>query len=331
MNIQYYFNKIKSFIVLDYKICTTYGLKAGYYDFLKNFLFRKNKGIGKKIYHKKYENIKILLHKKYIDTLSLYYSLDKNKCNKEAGCICRTSNIWFLWWQGIDDKTPELVKECLKSVEKNKGDHSVVVITKNNVRDYLDLPEYYYEKLDKKMITLTHFSDILRVELLARYGGIWSDASFFWDEKLPDYIYDLKFFTLKHGLLADFHVCKGLWTDGFIASGKNNAMVEYLRDSFRVYWKQENFLLCYLLIDSFIALAYEHWDFFRENIDKIPYSNEQMYFVDLHGNEAFDFEFFNSKISHTHIFRVHYKKKFVARTNDNQITNFGYIVRSLRE
>lgn len=331
MKLNYYLNKIKSFLVLDYKILQVYGVKTASYDFLKNFVFRSNKGLGKKIYYNKYENIKHLLLIKYKDVLYKYYNLNSDECYDKASFINKNSNIWFLWWQGVDENTPELVQECLNSVKKNKGQHNVIVITKYNIRDYLDLPEYYFDKLDKKIITLTHFSDIIRIELLSKYGGIWSDASFFWNEPIPEYVYDLKFYTLKHGLFSDFHVCKGLWTDGFIASGQNNLMMLYLRDAFRAYWKCEDFLLCYLLIDSFIALGYENWKFFNECINIIPYSNREMYFIDLYGNDKFDSKIYFDKISTTHIFRVHYKKLFYERTKDNEITNFGYIVRSLNE
>jgi hypothetical protein len=33
------------------------------------------------------------------------------------------------------------------------------------------------EKYQKKIIDNTHFSDLLRLELLIKYGGTWIDAS----------------------------------------------------------------------------------------------------------------------------------------------------------
>lgn len=56
-----------------------------------------------------------------------------------------------------------------------------------------------------------------------------------------------------------------------------------------------------------------------------------MYFIDIHGNESFDYLFYEQNVSETHIFRVHYKKKFREISDDNKVTNYGYIVRGRHE
>lgn len=64
----------------------------------------------------------------------------------------------------------------------------MVVIDQNNYRDYVDIPDYIIKKLDKKQMSLTHFSDILRMALLYEYGGVWMDATLFTVEEIPDII-----------------------------------------------------------------------------------------------------------------------------------------------
>lgn len=85
-----------------------------------------------------------------------------------------SSNIWTLWWQGLE-QAPEIVKVCLKSQRENmvsKG-FQYTVITKDNWKQFIDLPKHIIEKMENGKITLTHFSDIIRAELLKQYGGIW--------------------------------------------------------------------------------------------------------------------------------------------------------------
>ena len=95
------------------------------------------------------------------------------------------NNIWTLWWQGVE-QAPEIVKVCLKSQQENmvsKG-FQYTVITKDNWKQFIDLPKHIIEKMESEKITFTHFSDIIRAELIKQYGGIWIDATVFCNKKL---------------------------------------------------------------------------------------------------------------------------------------------------
>ena len=50
-------------------------------------------------------------------------------------------------------------------------------ITEKNYKDYVNMPDYIIRKQQSGEIDLTHFSDILRMMLLARHGGIWMDST----------------------------------------------------------------------------------------------------------------------------------------------------------
>ena len=46
-----------------------------------------------------------------------------------------------------------------------------------NLDKYIHLPNYILEKYKQGIITKPHFSDIIWIELLIKYGGTWVDAS----------------------------------------------------------------------------------------------------------------------------------------------------------
>lgn len=56
------------------------------------------------------------------------------------------SNIWVMWWQG-ESGMPEIVKMCYNSIKANAGSHPVVLITRENYKDYVKLPEFIEEKI----------------------------------------------------------------------------------------------------------------------------------------------------------------------------------------
>ena len=91
------------------------------------------------------------------------------------GSATGTKTIWWCWLQGLD-AAPPIVKACYNSLKQLTG-YSLVVIDNSNWREYVELPGYIVEKWEKGRIPAAMFSDLLRVELLIRYGGTWIDST----------------------------------------------------------------------------------------------------------------------------------------------------------
>ena len=88
------------------------------------------------------------------------------------------NKIWICWWQGIDN-APEIVKACVDSIKRYAGKYEVICITEENYKDYVTFPKWVKEKRKQNIISRTIYSDLLRMNLLATYGGIWIDSTFF--------------------------------------------------------------------------------------------------------------------------------------------------------
>lgn len=84
--------------------------------------------------------------------------------------------VWFCWLQGME-AVPEMVRVCYESVCRYLPDKEVVLIDEENFGDYVALPEFIMEKRKKGFIPAALFSDILRLELLIKYGGTWIDST----------------------------------------------------------------------------------------------------------------------------------------------------------
>jgi hypothetical protein len=83
--------------------------------------------------------------------------------------------VWLLWLQGWA-VAPPLALAVAASWEANAG-WEVVRLDASNVRDYIpldDAPHLYDERRD---IAHVDASDIIRMALLARHGGVWADAT----------------------------------------------------------------------------------------------------------------------------------------------------------
>ena len=67
---------------------------------------------------------------------------------------------------------PDIVKVCYASAKHHAGQHPVILITEQNYQEYATMPDYILQKVKNHEISLTHFSDMLRINLLKEHGGI---------------------------------------------------------------------------------------------------------------------------------------------------------------
>lgn len=63
-----------------------------------------------------------------------------------------------------------MTKIGLASLRRNLPDYDLRVLTWDNIKDYVDLPQVIYDKLVAGWIVGAHFSDVLRLALLSMYG-----------------------------------------------------------------------------------------------------------------------------------------------------------------
>ena len=133
------------------------------------------------------------LRRKYKRTVNEFVQLHKGKAFPRN----RSNKIWFCWLQGLEN-APVLVKKCYQSLEENLTDKEIIVLTEENYREYVRFPEYIQKKIDSGIITRTHMSDLLRLELLIQYGGTWIDATVFCSGgRIPTYMFDSDLFFFQ--------------------------------------------------------------------------------------------------------------------------------------
>jgi len=139
--------------------------------------------------------------------------------------------LWFLWLQGLDD-APELIQRCHGSwVERNPG-WSVEVLTRRNLRNWLD---GRVEEPWARELPLAQLSDVIRLELLVTYGGVWVDATCFCSTPLDNWLFGL----VKGGLFSFSRPGPDrLLASWFLASAPANPLLRAVLYQLSEYWKQ---------------------------------------------------------------------------------------------
>lgn len=241
------------------------------------------------------------LERKYKEVL-----LDFDEKWKKQNCLeSKSSNkVWICWFQGMESAS-ELVRRCYQSVKENMSDCDIVVITSENMNDYVQFPDFIIEKWHKGQISHTHMTDLLRLELLIRYGGMWLDATVFCSEKnIPDYFFesDLFFYQcLKPG--RDGH-CS--YISSWLMSAKtNNRILMTVRELLYKYWKDNNSMWDYFLLHDFMAMVLDYYQDDWKSI--IPRDNATPHILLLRLFDKYDEQLWQAIKMQTPFHKLSYK------------------------
>ena len=233
-----------------------------YYDFMCKAFKKKHSYFDNKAHNR--------CIKKYKKKYSEYIEILNSKYNKVQE-IVPSKNIWVFWYQGLEN-APEVVKIGIDSIKTKYNDHNVVIITKDNLENYLSIPERIKSNINKGKLTYTNFSDYLRLGLLKKYGGAWIDSTCFINKKIDFEKYS--FYSIHHDLYSNWHVCRGKWTSFFLYSIKNDNLISFSFDFMNNYLKTHNRFPTYLWIDCIFRIAYETNDVIKNEIDAVPVNNK---------------------------------------------------------
>lgn len=222
-------------------------------------------------------NVYTYLKKRYSYVLS---------CEKIYENEGTTSNkVWWCWLQG-EENAPKLNKACLNSLKKNLSDREIVVITNQNLDKYVQIPDFIKEKHANGIIPNAQYSDIIRLELLIKYGGTWIDSSVLCTENKRIF-FDKPLFVFENWKRGDSSIVASNW---FITSNINNHILLLTRDLLYEYWKNENYLVHYYVFHFFFAMATEK---FYAEWEEIPrYSNLPPHILQFEITEKYSTERF---------------------------------------
>jgi hypothetical protein len=151
-----------------------------------------------------------------------------------AGKLPRT--IWILWLQGFA-RAPSLVRRCLDSWRTYHPQWQIVELDDTNLRDWLDLDAIVNPH--RQDVTRQVLSDVIRINLLAEYGGVWVDATTLCSRPLDHWVFD----CVGNGFFAFQNPGPDrLISSWFLASTPNCHLTRVYRDTVNAYWRQNVFV-----------------------------------------------------------------------------------------
>ena len=221
---------------------------------------------------------------------------------------------------------PPLVRACYKSIRRQAPTELVTLVTKNNVATCIHLPQYIFDKVDSGVITLTHFSDIIRAALLFQRGGLWIDATVFASRPITNLSLSAVFFTLKPPYFVDT-ISYGRWTTFLVGARQGSPVFHLLQSLFFSYWENENILIDYFLIDYMLAVAYDNSEEIRLLIDAGGVDGRDIFDLASSLDKEFDDDLFVQMTNRTTFHKLSWKLPWRSTTRDGAETIYAHVIR----
>lgn len=223
-------------------------------------------------------------------------------------------NIWVFWYQG-EESMPDIIRMCYNSICRNANGRKVVLLTKDNVSDYVQMPDYIMEKVKRGYISFTHLSDLIRVSLLYKYGGTWMDATLLATAPIDNSWMNGVFGTVKVHPLSEGTISNYRWTSFYMFCQPGSPAMKYFRDVMFAFLGKNSGMLDYFFIDYTFELLYQKNPSFKKLVDDNPYTNQHIF--DCHLNDAYHGQF-EKEWADTHVFKLN-RRMVVDKKKKNTV------------
>jgi hypothetical protein len=174
-------------------------------------------------------------------------------------------HIWMLWLQGWEH-APEVVKACIRTWKTHHPAWTIHALSAADIGEYLDLAALspYF---GGKNVPPEAISDVLRVALLERHGGVWVDGTVYCLTALDDWLSG----KMASGFFAFAKPRPGrMLSSWFLAARAGNYIARAWHRCILDYWAARAARDDYFWLHRLFGQCYESDSRFRSVWDATP-------------------------------------------------------------
>lgn len=173
-------------------------------------------------------------------------------------------HIFTAWMQGYEN-SPAVVKACHSALTQNNESRNVHSLTDDNLPYYTHIPEQIIAKIGDAKAQL---SDLYRLDLLSRYGGIWIDATCYSNRSLTAAVRPL----VESGFFA-FRYNETRISNWFLVAKPRNYIIAMMRSTLLLWWERQGYLIDYFMFHHFFEVLYWMDERFQKEWDSASFGS----------------------------------------------------------
>jgi hypothetical protein len=153
--------------------------------------------------------------------------------------------IWTLWLQGWET-APPIVRACRATWENRNPGWEVRALTQESLGEYRSVVPPIWPGIPRAA-----YSDLVRVNLLSRFGGVWADATVYCTRPLAGWIDD----ATSSGFFAFRPAQPRMLSTWFLAARQDSYLLRAWADLANQYWVDRTALGEYFWLHQLFADA----------------------------------------------------------------------------
>lgn len=230
----------------------------------------------------------IQIHTIINNQLNNFYNLDLNVITtNDNRKWLDDKEVIFIYWHDITN-LPDICKITIKSIQKYSNNHTVIILTNDNLQQYLTSDDYAFVELLRQHNCIAHISDYIRLCLLTTYHCIWLDSTILLTRNIDEYIFKNDMFLLKGDIFdknrSSIHLYIATYNymrSNYILGGSNIRLYHLVKILYKKYFekykKPYSYFFTYDLFDYVLTNDNTCNSLFKQ-IDK--YYNNIEYFLE---------------------------------------------------
>ena len=193
--------------------------------------------------------------------------------------------IWIFWGQGWNE-APPITQIALQSWKLLNPSWDVIALDEGTLPQYIDSYEHLHHILEMSLFGFAGFSDMVRLHMLRKYGGVWVDSTTICVKPLDDWLFaainDAGFFAFdRPGIdrLLSTWFLSSVYNDSYLITQWLNAAESYWTSRLKmhkyfgdgVFWDLYDWATRprYFWVHDLFKNLYEHDSRFKKQYDEV--------------------------------------------------------------
>ena len=154
------------------------------------------------------------------------------------------------------------------------------------------------------------------MSLLAKYGGLWLDSTFFCTKNI-DNIFNNQIWSIKRPNYLHCSVASGFFANYSLYSNKDSTwFYEKILNFLLFYWSKYDYVIDYLMLDYMIVTIKKYDEDYSNLLDSIMPNNRNCDELFKVLNDKFESDIWNDLKEETYLFKLSWKFNFKSDNVD---------------